>query len=133
MPGSGRGFGGGAGGGLATVEPVEGPGEASAVPVLVWDIQPDDLIARDGYEGYPSLYRKENQTVELNGEPVEAMVYIMNETRGYGTPGGFYYDVIREGYEAAGFDVGYLNQAVERSQQLAMENPDPLFGMEWKQ
>lgn len=33
----------------------------------------------DRYEGEPKYYRKENISLELNGETIEAMVYIMNE------------------------------------------------------
>lgn len=124
-------FRGGNGGGLATVEPLEGPEQTqNGVPVLVWDIKGRDLEALDIYEGYPSLYRKENQTVEMDGQPIEAMVYIMNEKVGYGTPGDYYYNVIREGYESAGFDVGYLDSSVERSHQLMLEEPrlEPGFG-----
>lgn len=124
-------FRGGNGGGLATVEPLEGPEQAgSTVPVLVWDIKDRDLEALDIYEGYPSLYRKEQQIVELEDGPAEAMVYIMNERcGGYGTPGDYYYNVIREGYESAGFDVGYLDSAVERSHQLMLEEPRLELGL----
>ena len=96
---------------VATVEPKEG----SSVPVLLWEITPTCEKALDIYEGFPRLYRKENVTVELNGDPTEAMVYIMNEGRPIGRPDLYYYSVIRKGYEEAGFDIAFLNEAVDSS------------------
>lgn len=96
---------------VATVEPHQG----SLVPVLVWSLEPDDESALDRYEGYPSFYRKEEVQVELGGEEVAAMVYIMNEGLPLGQPGASYYATILEGYTAAGFDIGILHQAVDDS------------------
>lgn len=115
-------------GGLATVEPQD----SGAVPVLLWEIGGRDLAALDRYEGWPSLYRKENALVEVDGEPVEVMVYIMNEEQaGYQPPGYGYYHTIREGYESAGFDTAYLDAAVEHSRQLMLEQaaPQPEMGL----
>jgi hypothetical protein len=44
-----------------------------------------------------------------------AMVYIMNEGRPLGAPGRYYYEVIRQGYIDAGFDISFLNKAVRDS------------------
>ena len=110
-------FRGGHGGAVATVEPFKG----GSVPVLVWEISPADEAALDRYEGWPYLYRKETVKVKLNGKNVNAMVYIMNEgTRGYdyrplGSPGAYYYNVIREGYKDAGFDMDVLRKATSDS------------------
>lgn len=60
----------------ATVEPA--PGER--VPVAVWEIDAQDEVALDWYEGYPDYYRKEQHTVQMNdGSEISGMVYIMNE------------------------------------------------------
>ena len=75
---------------------------------------PADEKKLDCYEGYPRLYRKETVQVELNGETVDAMVYIMN-SEGVRPPGRYYYDVIREGYEANGLDTAPLKQALQES------------------
>ena len=96
-------------GGVATVEP--SPGDT--VPVLLWSITPACEAALDRYEGFPRLYRKETVTVELNGERVEAMVYIMNGRYPLAKPGCGYYSTIREGYKTAGFDIDILNKAVD--------------------
>ncbi|MEG0824459.1 MAG: gamma-glutamylcyclotransferase family protein [Oscillospiraceae bacterium] len=110
-------FRGGRRGAVATIEPLEG----SSVPVLLWKIKQQDEVALDRYEGYPSFYRKEMLEVELEGKTVPAMVYIMNDGREFGAPSDFYLNTIAEGYDAAGFDTEFLDDAVEKSIRLAQE------------
>ena len=100
---------------VATVEPLDG----GKVPVLLWKLKPRDEHALDIYEGWPSFYRKEIHEVELGGEKVDAMVYVMNDGHEYGGPSSAYLNTIREGYESAGFDMDYLDCAVEKSTELA--------------
>ena len=95
---------------VATIEPYMG----GNVPVLLWEITPRDEEALDRYEGWPHLYRKEMITVELNGEPVEAMVYIMNGGD-LGQPSSYYLNAITEGYVSAGFDTAVLDEALVAS------------------
>ena len=124
-------FRGGSRGAVATIEPLEG----SSVPVLLWKIRPQDELALDRYEGYPNFYRKEMMEVELIGKPVGAMVYIMNDGREFGAPSDFYLHTIAEGYETAGFDTDFLDQAVEKSIRLAQEKQaieDAQFNL-WEQ
>ena len=102
------------GGAVATVEPLEG----DEVPCLLWEIMPSDEMALDRYEGYPFLYRKETVNILLEGENVEAMVYIMNDGRALNKPSCYYYSVILEGYKAAGFDVKVLKKAVTDSVEV---------------
>lgn len=99
-----------------TIEPKAG-GE---VPVAVWDIKDEDEIALDRYEGYPSFYYKETIPVELeNREVVEAMVYIMtNQIKDRihpNQPSKRYLKAVREGYESFGFNLKYIDEALERS------------------
>jgi len=94
-------------GAVATVERFRG----SFVPILVWRLQPQDESALDRYEGWPHLYRKETLRISLNGETVEAMIYIMNEIQPYGLPSPYYFNTIREGYISSGFDIGILHKA----------------------
>lgn len=96
---------------MATVEKEKG----GSVPVLLWEIQPQDEVALDRYEGYPWLYRKETVKVRFKGKWIEAMVYIMNEGKPLGAPGRYYYEVIREGYMDAGFYIPILDEAVRKS------------------
>lgn len=101
-------FRGGRIGAVATVEYFHG----GKVPILLWQIQPQDETALDRYEGWPSLYRKDMVRVRLNGKTVEVMIYIMNEVVPYGQPSPSYFDTISIGYASAGFDNGILHQAV---------------------
>lgn len=90
--------------------------EGYEVPVLIWDIQPEDEKSLDRYEGYPNYYRKAMLDVEVNGEKIEAMVYIMNHN-GESEPGMTYYNVLLEGYERFGFDKAILEKALEESRE----------------
>ena len=98
-------------GAVADVEPFKG----GTVPVLVWEITPADEAALDRYEGWPFLYRKENIKVRIDGKTITAMIYLMNNARGLGSPSCYYYSVILEGYRSAGFDVDILRTAVSDS------------------
>jgi gamma-glutamylcyclotransferase (GGCT)/AIG2-like uncharacterized protein YtfP len=97
------------GGAVANIE----PDAAGVVPGLLWELRPADEAALDRYEGFPHLYHKETVTVTCRGNQVKAMVYVMNEGLMFGTPGGRYYNVIRQGYRQACFDIGTLDQAVK--------------------
>ena len=118
---------------VATVEPLKG----SSVPVLLWKLKERDLQALDRYEGYPSFYRKEILPVELKGKTIPAMVYIMNDGHSFGSPSDFYLNTIMEGYQSAGFDTEFLEQAVEKSIRLAQEQQEQapkqgtMFSLKW--
>ena len=118
---------------VATVEPLKG----SSVPVLLWKLKERDLQALDRYEGYPSFYRKEILPVELKGKTIPAMVYIMNDGHPFGSPSDFYLNTIMEGYQSAGFDTEFLEQAMEKSIRLAQEQHEQepeqgaLFSPKW--
>ena len=93
---------------VATIEPSDG----AEVPVMVWNLQEADEKALDLYEGYPSFYRKEMMTVNVNGEPTEAMVYVMNDGEPFGNPSRKYLNTIIRGYEMAGFNKDTLFDAL---------------------
>lgn len=115
---------------VATIEPSKG----SNVPVLLWTLKDNDLQALDRYEGYPHFYRKEILEVELNGKPVPAMVYVMNDGHPPGAPSDHYLNAIMEGYRSAGFDTEILEDAVEKSIRMAEEQQpeqENLFGLKW--
>ena len=100
--------------GVATIEPKED----GKVPVGLFWITQGDEKALDRYEGWPHLYHKETLELELNGRPVSAMVYVMNEGRKAALPVGCYYDVIAEGDQTFGFDEKVLEQAMERTMEI---------------
>lgn len=102
----------------ATIE----PNEESEVPVLLWELDPQDERILDRYEGAPKYYRKESIDLELNGKAVEAMVYIMNGDRPLEAPTEQYYSIIEQGYIENGLDASYLETALEES--ILAENPE---------
>lgn len=104
----------------ATIE----PDSESEVPVLLWKLDSNDERLLDRYEGFPKYYRKENITIELDGENVEAMVYIMNGNRPLESPTMQYYNTIEQGYRENGMDMNYLETALAnaiQSENLDME------------
>lgn len=102
-------FKGGTNSSVATLE----PSTDDLVPILIWELTARDEAALDIYEGYPRLYRKETLTVKLGRKTLPAMIYIMNGKQyPYGCPSKSYFDTIRDGYIAAGFDPKLLYQAV---------------------
>lgn len=87
------------------------------VPLGIFEIDDKDEHSLDRYEGYPTHYRKEYLEVELNGKPIKALVYIMNEdVRGVMVPGTFYLRVCLEGYKDFGFDTSYLFKAYKEAE-----------------
>ena len=98
---------------FATIAPKEG----ALVPVAVWEISQKNEQALDRYEGYPSHYFKQNVPVQLDGEEVSAMVYIMNLKMGFGLPSPYYYQTVLEGYHDCGLDTDALEEAVKESAQ----------------
>ena len=96
--------------GVATIVPKEN----TEVPVLIWEIDGRDEHSLDKYEGFPNYYRKELFEIDVNGEKKECMAYLMNSGH-ISPPMSYYYNVIKQGYEANGMDTSYLRAALERS------------------
>lgn len=111
---------------VATVEPKAG----ASVPVLIWEIGPEDEWNLDVYEGYPRLYGKENLAVQTEGGCESIMAYTMNEGREIGMPSARYLETIKEGYETAGFDVGGLLASVSHCRELMESQQEQRTGME---
>ena len=93
--------------GVATIVPKKG----SAVPVLVWEISPQDEANLDKYEGFPFMYRKEEYEIDLNGQTITGMAYVMNGGQ-ICSPGLGYQRVIAQGYHENHLNPEFLNQAV---------------------
>ncbi len=100
------------GGAVANIE----PDPAGTVPALLWEIQPADEVALDRYEGFPTLYRKQMVSVNLNGRRHQVMAYVMTLGRPRGVPSTSYFDIIREGYLSTKFDPAALTEAAYGSQ-----------------
>ena len=110
--------------GVATIVPKEN----AEVPVLIWEIDGRDEHSLDKYEGFPNYYRKELFEIDVNGEKKECMAYLMNSGH-ISPPMSYYYNVIKQGYEANGMDTSYLRAALERSvcSQHFDDEPDEDF------
>jgi hypothetical protein len=85
--------------GVADIEPEDG----AMLPVGIWDVTDDCLIALDRYEGVSSgLYRR----VFING----MLTYRMNNN-GISAPSNNYFNSILRGYDDFGLDKSYLFDA----------------------
>jgi len=100
--------------GVATIEMKRG----SSVPVLLWQITEKCEKALDRYEGHPHLYRKKRLMVNLDGDELVAMAYVMNEGPPLAMPDAYYYSTILDGYYDCGFDEAILKQAVMHTKSL---------------
>ncbi len=98
----------------ADVEPHAG----SLTHGVVWRLTPEDMVALDHYEGFPSLYRKDFRQVHLaGGDALECLIYRMNRD-GYAPPPEDYVAVIREGYHDFCLPDAVLDAAIELSCRL---------------
>lgn len=110
---------------VATVEPKKG----ASVPVLIWDIGPEDERNLDVYKGYPRLYGKEDLTVQTENGCESIMAYTMTEGHEIGVPSLHYLDTIAKGYLEAGFDLNTLMNSVSHCRNL-LEQGTAQDGME---
>lgn len=87
--------------------------KGSVVPIGLWKITPDCLVALDRYEGYPFSYGRTRVRVQLpNRKSLDAMTYFMNAD-GYAAPINRYYRSIEEGYDDCGLPKHRLIEALE--------------------
>lgn len=87
----------------------------SYVPVLLWNIEPEDEARLDIYEGCPRYYYKQNVMVHINGTLKKSMVYIMNRKCNPGVPSPAYVNTIRQGYMDNGFDLEILENSLRKN------------------
>ena len=108
-----RGF--GAGSGLATIAPCKG----AQVPGLLWKLTSRCEKALDRYEGFPTLYDKQDVTVRDNGREFTVMAYVMVPNRSLqpDIPSSLYFQGIRDGYRHVGLPTQALDAALEHVQQ----------------
>ena len=59
--------------------------------------------------------------IELDGKIVPAMVYVMTPGHSFGIPSDYYSNVIWQGYETAGFETQFLEDAIEHAYQLVQK------------
>ena len=87
--------------------------QGSKVPVLVWEIQPEDECNLDIYEGYPHYYFKKNIMVTIDGKKKKTMVYIMDKKQLPGQPSAQYVKTILQGYLENNMDINALKKSLE--------------------
>lgn len=95
------------------------PKSNALTPCVVWDISSDDWKTLDRYEGYPTLYTKEEVDIILNGERTTAIAYVMQ--RQYASPclpHKAYLEGIAEGYVQHDIDTAPLTEALNRTSSL---------------
>lgn len=93
------------------------PEAGQKVPIVIWEIGPADEAHLDVYEGVRGgYYTKEYMTVEVNGKPEKALIYIMTP-HDFGIPADYYLDIIADGYLDFNLPVAYLNEAVVHAKQ----------------
>ena len=96
--------------------------KGTKVPVVLWEIAPQDWRNLDRYEGYPSYYRKELVNVKVGGVERASLVYIMNKPDfAISPPTQAYLDGIKRGCKQHGIDTGYLDNAYADSIQKARQ------------
>lgn len=70
------------------------------VPIVLWEITEECEAALDIYEGYPSLYKKKEVKVRVDGKYKTVMVYVMASeyTHMVAPPIEYYFNIIARGY-----------------------------------
>lgn len=97
--------------GVANIEPCKN----KAVPIVLWEISEECERALDIYEGYPSLYIKDEVEVIVENRIIKTMVYIMAKeyTDMVAAPSEYYFNVIARGYIDNDLDLNVLQIAQE--------------------
>jgi len=77
-------------------------------------ISPKDLEVLDRYEGYPTLYYRQEIKVDARGTGEQVvMSYMMHQTYKISLPRAGYYDIIVEGYSNWGLPVEQLDKTID--------------------
>ena len=92
------------------------PDDCSSVPVLVFEVDDDDVRSLDRLykrgEYYDVALVNISVAASINGyiDNVSVFTYIMlPKYESYQRPDDWYLDIIRSGYEESGFDIGLLD------------------------
>ncbi len=99
--------------GVATIRPKKD----SVVHGLLWNISPRDERSLDYYEGFPTLYDKQQVEVQdMDGNAIPVMAYVMTRERSRepAPPPEFYYEGIKEGFVQNGLPVEALEQSLRQ-------------------
>lgn len=97
--------------------PAWGGGVADAVAAddhevwgLLWELQPDDLVALDAYEGHPHMYVRDRVRVHVGDTPVDDVwTYRVREKVDHVPPTPRYVEVMLQAGLEHGFPDDYLD------------------------
>lgn len=99
--------------GVATIRPKQD----SIVHGLLWTISPKDEMSLDFYEGYPTLYDKQQvEVLDQDGNAIPVMAYVMTRERDRKPepPPEFYYQGIKEGFLQNDLPVEALEESLRQ-------------------
>ncbi len=97
--------------GWATVTPETG----GRVLGALFHLRADDLPALDRFEGYPTLYNREEVEVATDDGPRTTMIYVMRRPLRAARPTAQYVETLREGYRNFGLPMAVLEDVLEES------------------
>lgn len=92
--------------------------EESDLPIAIYKITETDEVAIDDYESlHTGLYYKTETPYLLHNEKSQTIIYFMNDNSTYELPSDRYYQTVKEGYLEHGFDIKYLEKALQKSKE----------------
>jgi gamma-glutamylcyclotransferase (GGCT)/AIG2-like uncharacterized protein YtfP len=95
---------------LANIE----PSQDDSVPVIIWEINKDEVINLDKYEDL-SIYKKAYIDFKFNSNEKEekVLIYVMKQKYCIGIPSDDYHSTIIQGYKEAGFDENIFERFIK--------------------
>lgn len=98
--------------------------EGESLPVGVWEVDEQDELNLDMYEGYPTFYYKTEMVLPIKYFKTgkirhrRVFVYIMHDERPFGIPSQWYVDTCVKGYYDFGFyNLDPIRHALSRSRE----------------
>jgi len=85
--------------------------------VAVWNIQAQDEINLDRFEGFPNLYIKRYADIRVDGRMRKAMYYVMRSREYFALPAQSYEQCLREGYAERGMPIKQIDIAVAHARK----------------
>jgi len=80
---------------------------------VLWQIDQETLDLLDQYEGYPTYYTRIEAEVWQDGEPIRALVYMMNDQSYEDMPSKDYLKTCTDGYEGSHVPIAQIYEALE--------------------
>lgn len=87
--------------------------DLSCVPIAIYKVSNSDKIRLDKYESYPDFYHIKDINVVIDGKQYKCFTYIMNDGYKHMLPTFEYFKRCIVGYIEYGFNIRYLEKALE--------------------